>query len=153
MAERSRTSKIENCQNKTKNHLLRCNAPMKNLWCLSLKCDLSTCFAHKYWTIFIFIYFPPFSTQILFILFLVLPIYLIVVINYCPRVYKKFVMTYIIGRWTLWKSSNSLSSICFTQYLLRFFASSFIGYDYISHNNGDHGLCPVLRSREGMGEI
>ena len=33
------------------------------------------------------------------------------------------------------------------------FPSPLIGYDYLRQNHEDHGVCPVLRNREGMGKI
>ena len=45
----------------------------------------------------------------------------------------------------LWSTISWNSSCVFT--------SPFIGCDHLSHHRGDHGFCPVLRIREGMGKI
>lgn len=65
---------------------------------ISLKGDLSVfsaCFACK-------ILPTKFSLNT----FLNIPLHLIFFINYFPRVYKKYVPLYIIGRWPLWQSLN-----------------------------------------------
>ena len=39
-----------------------------------------------------------FPTKLFLKFFLEISLWIIVVINYCPRVYKKFVVAYVIGR-------------------------------------------------------
>ena len=47
-----------------------------------------------------------------------LPLWLIVVVNYFPRIYKKFTAAYIIGKWDFWKNMNSQYSLFYTKYQL-----------------------------------
>ena len=61
------------------------------------------------------------STQWLLNFFLKLPLQMIVVIHYFPRVLKNILMAYVIGRWTLWKIWSHFHNPLPTQYYLRFF--------------------------------
>ena len=60
--------------------------------------QFSTCFTWIFWTLWPHLFFA----LLLLYLFLKLSLYLIVVVNYCPRFYEKFEMEYVIGRWILW---------------------------------------------------